>query len=661
MAEKVEQEEQQGKRLSPWAWVPSLYFTQGVPYVIVMLVSVVMYKRLGISNTDIALYTSWLYLPWVIKPLWSPLVDLVKTKRWWVVTMQLLVGAGLAGVAFTIPAPNFFQWTLAFMWLMAFSSATHDIAADGLYMIALSKHDQAWFVGVRSTFYRIAMITGQGLLIIFAGYVESATGLDSVDVSVQATQTEAVEIVHPSQIQTGADDGKLRIISYPADLEISLDRRPTAYVDSITALAHAWNDDHNFYQEEQIRSNGDSVDADVNGGDGSEGWFSRNVVSRLESFLRRNFAPAEVPVRDDGLTGNVGVVYFYLSDQPEGDDRVVMNFGRDAGDTNLQLVEGERFVFTAENWDVPAMAVIRLDHRLDVPTEAQFRGRAGNIPLAWSITFMLLTGLFILLFLYHRFILPRTPLDRPAVRQAGQNFINEFVRTFALFFRKKGIVVILLFLLFYRFGESQLVKLAAPFLLDSQEAGGLALTTGEVGFVYGTVGILALTVGGILGGILAARHGLRFWLWPMVFAINMPNAAYIYLSYAMPDSFLLINLAVLIEQFGYGFGFTAYMLFMIYVSEGEHKTAHFAITTGFMALGMMVPGMFSGWIQEIIGYQHFFIWATLSTIPAFIITAFVKIDPEFGKKKEEVEPTAIVPTEDQAVDPSASDENDDRS
>jgi len=232
-------------------------------------------------------------------------------------------------------------------------------------------------------------------------------------------------------------------------------------------------------------------------------------------------------------------------------------------------------------------------------------------------------------------VLPRPDSDKPGVRSADQSIFTEFFRTFALFFKQKQIGIVLLFLLFYRFGEAQLVKLASPFLLDAQEAGGLALTTGEVGFVYGTVGILALTAGGIIGGILAARHGLRFWLWPMVIAINLPNAVYIYLAYAMPDSFLIINLAVLIEQFGYGFGFTAYMLYMIYVSEGEHKTAHFAITTGFMALGMMIPGMFSGWIQEIIGYQHFFVWVLMATAPAFIIAAFVDIDPEFGKKKDE--------------------------
>lgn len=622
------------KSTNPWAWIPTLYFAQGIPYVVVMLVSVIMYKRLGISNAEIALYTSWLYLPWVIKPLWSPLVDLVKTKRWWVVTMQLLVGAGLAGVAFTIPAPNFFQWSLAFMWLLAFSSATHDIAADGLYMLALSKHKQAWFVGVRSTFYRIAMITGQGLLIIFAGYIESTTGLDTVEIEVQTTQTEWIAQPHPSELEVTAQDGPLRIITYPDALELSVDRVPQELADSVLGLARDWNVRGNFYQIDGMQAGDGQEGLQETTQAAQQGWWSRVVVMPLEGFLQR-FAPETEPLRDDGMTGNIGVVYLYLSDAPAEGEEIVINFGREAGDNSISLVEGDRFVFNSNNWNTPAMAVIQLDSKLDFTTQATFRGRAGNIPLAWSVTFMLLTGMFIFFFLYHRFVLPRPDSDKPGVRSADQSIFTEFFRTFALFFKQKQIGIVLLFLLFYRFGEAQLVKLASPFLLDAQEVGGLALTTGEVGFVYGTVGILALTAGGIIGGILAARHGLRFWLWPMVIAINLPNAVYIFLAYAMPDNFLIINLAVLIEQFGYGFGFTAYMLYMIYVSEGEHKTAHFAITTGFMALGMMIPGMFSGWIQEIIGYQHFFVWVLMATAPAFIIAAFVDIDPEFGKKKDE--------------------------
>jgi PAT family beta-lactamase induction signal transducer AmpG len=280
------------------------------------------------------------------------------------------------------------------------------------------------------------------------------------------------------------------------------------------------------------------------------------------------------------------------------------------------------------------MALIELDPKLKDATQAVFSGQAGNIPLAWSITFLFLTALFFLFFIYHKFVLPYPASDGPARAQSSENYWQEFIETFVLFFKKDRIYTILGFLLFFRLAESQIVKLASPFLLDAQEAGGLALTTGEVGLVYGTVGILALTAGGLLGGFLAARNGLKFWIWPMAIAINLPDIVYVYLSYALPDNLLIINICVAIEQFGYGFGFTAYMLYMIYVSEGDHKTAHFAITTGFMALGMMIPGMISGYIQELIGYGHFFIWVMIATIPSFLIIKLVHIDPAFGRKKE---------------------------
>jgi len=344
----------------------------------------------------------------------------------------LLIGAALAGVAFTIPLPSFFQITLAVFWLMAFSSATHDIAADGFYMLALEQHQQAAFVGVRSTFYRIAMIMGQGALVYLAGYLETST---------------------------------------------------------------------------------------------------------------------------------------------------------------------------------------------------------GSIPTAWSITFFILAGLFLSLAIYHKFILPYPVSDKPTVSDASHNVLKEFFNTFGSFFKKKEIGIILAFLLLYRFAEAQLVKLVTPFLLDPRVEGGLGLTTQEVGIVYGTVGVLALTLGGLLGGVVIAKRGLKFWLWIMVCAIHLPDAMFIYLSQVQPENFYLISTAVAIEQFGYGFGFTAYLLFMIMTSEGEHKTAHYAICTGFMALGMMLPGMFSGWLQDQIGYQHFFLWVVISTIPGFIVAAFVKIPEEFGKKK----------------------------
>jgi len=420
---------------NPWAWIPTLYFAEGIPYVVVMTVSVIMYKRFGISNTDIALYTSWLYLPWVIKPLWSPVVDMLRTKRFWIVTLQFIIGVALAMVALTIPLPAFFQYTIAVLWLMAFGSATHDIAADGFYMLGLTQHQQAAFVGVRSTFYRVAMITGQGVLVVLAGTIETRSG--------------------------------------------------------------------------------------------------------------------------------------------------------------------------------------------------------GNIRLAWSVTFFVLAALFLTAFVYHKFVLPRPASDKPASRNAAMGPVEEFFHIFALFFKKKNIAATLAFLLLYRFAEAQLVKLVSPFLLDPRMKGGLGLTTSEVGLVYGTVGVISLTLGGILGGWVVSKKGLKFWLWIMVCVIHLPDAMFVYLSQVQPNSLVLINMAVAIEQFGYGFGFTAYMLYMISVAEGEHKTAHYAICTGFMALGMMLPGMFSGALQDWIGYRSFFLWVILSTIPGFIVAALVKVDPEFGKKRSE--------------------------
>ena len=416
---------------NPWAWIPTLYVAEGLPYVVVMSVSVVLYKGMGLSNTDIALATSWLYLPWVIKPLWSPVVDILGTRRRWIWVTQLVVGAALAGVALSIPAPDFFRWTLVFFWLLAFDSATHDIAADGFYMLATTEQQQSLFVGVRSMFYRVATIAGQGLLVMLAGAIQS---------------------------------------------------------------------------------------------------------------------------------------------------------------------------------------------------------RTGDLRLAWSVAMGAVSVLFLGFGAWHRFVLPRPPVDRPGEARKIPQFLREFLGTFGSFFRKPRIVALLLFLLLYRFGEAQLVKLVAPFLLDPRAEGGLALSTTQVGFVYGTVGIGALTLGGVLGGWMISRHGLKAWLWPMLVAIHLPDAMFVYLAYAQPTSLPVIQLCVAIEQFGYGFGFAAYLMYMIYIARGEHQTAHYAICTGFMALGMMLPGMWSGWLQDLVGYRHFFVWVILATVPSFVVAALIPLDASFGRR-----------------------------
>jgi PAT family beta-lactamase induction signal transducer AmpG len=412
--------------------VPTLYFAEGVPYVAVMTISVIIYKRLGLSNTDITLYTSWLYLPWVIKPLWSPFVDMLRTKRWWILMMQILIAAALAGVAFTIPGPLWLQGSLAFFWLLAFSSATHDIAADGFYMLGLEQHEQAYFVGIRSTFYRIATIFSSGLLVGLAGVLQVLT----------------------------------RSIAY-----------------------------------------------------------------------------------------------------------------------------------------------------------------------AWSLVFYLIAGLFIALWLYHSWALPRPADDQNRIQKSAHDIIHEFWQTLVTFFQKPQVWVGICFMLFYRMPEGLLAKVSALFLVDSVKNGGLGLSDVEFGMVQGTVGVIGLTLGGILGGIVASRDGLKRWLWPMVMAITIPDLVYVYLSYALPSSLFIINVCIFLEQFGYGFGFSAYMLYLIYYSQGEHKTAHYALCTAFMALSMMIPGLFAGALQESVGYRAFFVIVVVCCAMTYIVSHLLKIDPEFGKKK----------------------------
>lgn len=607
-----------------WLWVPSLYFAEGIPYVIVMTLSVIFYKRMGVSNSDIALYTSWLYLPWVIKPLWSPIVDILKTKRLWIVIMQLLIGAGLAGVAFTIPVPDFFQYTLAFFWLLAFSSATHDIAADGFYMLGLSKHDQAFFVGIRSTFYRFAMLTGQGLLVILAGYFEAKTGLPPVNVSVEAVVNKEAEKLSfdPDDADIRTDASSMYIVS-DEDIKISTEKREKEKVEEFLERIEQWNVEKRFYQEEEEI-------AEVSKGDT---WWRRTITAPLERFLKQSFN-RDIVEDEQLMAGNVGLTYFYLSKRPAEGETIVLNFSHEKGDKSISLVKSYRYEFTSENWNVPAFAAFQLDAQLDEPAQADFEALSGNIPFAWTIVFAIIALIFMAFFLYHRFVLPKPAEDKPN-KTEGRSIISDFLETFAEFFRKKNIAVVLIFLLVYRLGESQLVKLASPFLLDSRELNGLGLTTGDLGLLYGTIGMLSLTFGGIIGGIAASRKGLKYWIWWMVIAMNLPNLVYVFLSFTMPSSLWITGGSIAIEQFGYGFGFTAYMLYMIYVSEGKHKTAHFAITTGFMALGMMIPGMISGWLQEIIGYKNFFVWVMLCTIPSFLVIPFLNIDPAFGKKEND--------------------------
>lgn len=625
---------------SPWLWIPSLYFSQGIPYVIVMTMSVVMYKRLGISNTDIALYTSWLYLPWVIKPLWSPLVDINRTKRFWVVSMQFLVSIGLALVALSVRGSGFFQLSLALLWIMAFASSTHDIAADGFYMLSLSKHEQAWWVGMRSTFYRTAMIVGSGLLVVLAGTLESRNGLPPVELTVSA-RADAVSNSPSTPPPAGTvQPGETKIVSRPGELRLALLPRTADEARIVLDSANLWNREHGFFKEERSAPKA-----------ARRSWWSQHIseplgrswsanLSRpLEQYLKNRF-PNKTQSKSETKSGNLGVAYLNLSKPPEPGQDIVVNVERKKnglqyvglakGDKGFQLVLGERLNFDASNWNIPAAVVIQLDPKLKVDSSVRFLATSGNIPVAWSITLLTVAGLFFAFTCWHAVILPRPANDRP-VRMA-KGMVANFAETLGSFFRKPGVWMALAFILLYRFDEAQLGKVISPFLLDGREAGGLGLSTSQVGLAYGTFGILALTCGGLLGGFSAAKHGLKKMLPIMVCSMYLPKLAFVVLSWLQPDNFLLICGAIALEQFGYGFGFTAFMLYMLYFADGPHKTAHYAICTGFMALGMMVPGMWSGWVADIVGYKHFFVWVIVSTLPGITLAMLLKVDPQFGKK-----------------------------
>lgn len=421
----------------PWTWVPSLYFAEGLPYVTVMTISIILYKQLGLSNAWITFYTSWLYLPWVIKPFWRPLIELAKTKRWWIEAMELLIGASFGGVAFTIPTAFWLQGSLFFFWVMAFSSATHTAAADDFYMQGLDEHGQVCFSGIRSTFYRIATIFGQGVLVMIAG--------------------------------------------------------------------------------------------------------------------------------------------------------------------NLQVI---------------------------------FR---NDIQYSWSLLFYGVMGLFLMLWIWHNYVLPH-PEEERSSKVSLSEIGKGLKKTFVTFFTKYSlgqVVSGLFFILLYCVPQGFMFKVSALFLIDAPHNGGLGLSPQEYGLVQGTVGVIGLTLGGLLGGYCAGRDGLKKWLWPMVFAATLPNLLYVYLSYALPSSFTVINVCVFFDQLGYGFGFTAYLLYMIYYSRGQLKSCHYTLCSALMALSLMIPGLFAGACQELVGYRHFFTIIVFSSLLLFIVSAFIKLDPEFGKKREE--------------------------
>ncbi len=436
---------------NPIKWVPTLYFMEALPYVMVNVLSVILFTDMGLTDTQQAIYTSLFYLPWVIKPLWSPIVDSISTKRKWIIYTQLMCALGLFIIAILISTSFWLISSIVVFWMVAFASASHDIAADGFYIIALDSHRQAQFVGIRSTFYRIGMIFGQGFLVIIAGWIGNGAPL---------------------------------------------------------------------------------------------GWWN---------------------------------------------------------DATLLIPNAEK-------------------------------------SMSWSITFAFTAIIALFLALYHKKALPIMEKNKIYDNSYVKNnvlveTIHEFINTIKIFFSKKQVWTALLFMLLFRFPEAQLVKIAQPFMLNPISEGGLELAKESVGFAYGTIGVVGLLLGGILGGFAVARDGLKKWIWPMVVAISIPDAVYIYLSITQITNLWVINFCVFVEQFGYGFGFTAYMMYLIYFARGENSTSVYALCTAFMALGMMIPGMFAGWLSDLLGYKLFFIWVLIATVITFYVTSLLKIDPNYGKKE----------------------------
>ncbi len=429
-----------GTKRRTWSWISTLYFAEGLPYFAVMTMAVIMYQNLGMSDAEIAFYTSWLGTPWIIKPIWSPFIDLIRTKRFWVLSMQGFMAAAFACIALTLPTSFYLQATMAIFALLAFASATHDIAADGYYMLALTTKEQSFFVGIRNTFYRCGSVFGQGILVMLAGLI---------------------------------------------------------------------------------------ADGDI------------------------------------------------------------------------------------------------------------FPSLKGNVAVAWAIVFYLLAAIFIGLFLYHAYVMPKLDNDKENTRTSAKVLMNDFVETVISFFKKKHIGLILFFILTYRLGESQLVKIAPLFVLASPEKGGLGLSTTAVGGIYGTLGVIALLLGGIVAGIMVSRKGLKYWILPMALAINVPDLVYVLLAWLQCNDLWVVIPCVMIEQFGYGVGFAAYMLYLIYIASGDHKTSHYAIATGLMAAGMSFPGMVSGYMEQLLGgYTPFFIFVCVCTLPGIVAAILIKkhLPDSFGKE-----------------------------
>lgn len=626
---------------NPWAWVPTLYVAEGLPYVLVMTVSTIMYTRLGASLSAIGLWTSLLGFAWVIKPLWGPLVDQYWTKRRWSVLMQILMGVLLGVVAVTLQGPFWWSGSLLALAMIALFSATHDIAADGFYMDALSEKRQSFFVGIRSTFYRLAMIFGQGVLLIIVGAMEQRTGPDPVELVINA-QPPGVTAPAPAPV---ADSSGFVIFDPPVqDLDagstvtvnVRLAEQPetTRTVALTRESSSFWSTLFPFGAEQQVSLADRKYEALQFGADNwdqpQEVVFSADGNMRESIAVKFKATSGNIPLSWGLCFGGVGLLLASL------------------GVFHLFALPKPRLDGANQTPTTPfSHALMAMVGVVAVPVAIYaasyyviFAGLSLVLPFSAPLIKML--TILTTLLLFWLLLLERDLREKTAnsFSRAATYSGVPFDKVFSSFFAKPGIKPMLAFLLLYRLGEALLVKMSGPFLVMPASEGGIGLTSAQYGLAYGTFGIVTLTLGGILGGLVASRQGLRKWLWPMCLAINLPDALYVYLAVVQPEEFWKVLVCVAGETFGYGFGFTAYMLYMLYIAstgEPEHKTSHFALCTGFMALGMMLPGMISGDLAEWLGWPMFFIVVCIATIPGFAILSFIPLDKDFGRRSDATE------------------------
>ncbi|MEA4863621.1 MAG: hypothetical protein AB7F40_06835 [Victivallaceae bacterium] len=570
------------KRRSPWCWVPSLYFAEGVAYMIVNTVSILIFKQMGMSNTWVAVYSSFLNFPWIVKPLWTPLLDIYGTKRRWVLATQFAMSAAFVLAAFAMPLPFAVSCILGLFMITAFCSATHDAAADGIYIVELEPHRQAFFTGVRSTAYRVAMITAQGGVVMLAGIIQQATSLQPLSFSIGVKDS----IVQP--FTAGNDYFSVSIGAFKPDLEVKADE-----LKAFAGRLAAYDADRTAEKR-----------ADLNPPPG---------VGLAEIRFDKPLA--------EGETGQLSVV-------------------RTGRESDFSFENAESLIFTRENSGMPKIVRVIPGKNISDGSFSEFRVDSGNFVLAWMVALGAVGALYFALAAWHLFALPAEAAKRGG-HLPFKEVYREFGMAFGTFFIKKGIVPALVFILLYRFAESQLMKIGNAFIIDPLSKGGLGLTNTEYGMVYGMVGILSLVIGGLLGGWALSRQGLRFWMLPMALALNIPDVVYVLMSYFQPVTLWPVYLSVIVEQFGYGFGFASFMLFMVWFADdsGKYATSHFAIMTGLTALGTALPGAASGWIQEKVldkNYFHFFLWVMLATLISFAATwvARREVPAGYGRKTQ---------------------------